>query len=184
LDWREPAARPEQFRVDSRTAARIEPGDYTRSGYDRGHLAPNYAIATRYGREAQEDTFLMSNITPQKHTLNAGPWKALEQRIATNYPARFGEIWVVAGPIFGAAPARLKRRVAVPEAFFMVVLDEQEGSVRATAFLLPQSAAGESLDAYLVSIDEVERRTGLDFLSAWPEATQAALESKRAARAW
>lgn len=184
LDWREPAARPEQFRVDPRTAARIEPGDYTRSGYDRGHLAPNYAIATRYGREAQDDTFLMSNITPQKHPLNAGPWKALEQRIATNYPARFGEIWVVAGPIFGAVPARLKRRVAVPDAFFMVVLDESEGRLRSTAFLLPQSAKDESLDSYLVAIDDVERRTGLDFLNELPAAAQAALESKRAARAW
>ncbi len=184
LDWREPAARPEQFRVDPRTAARIEPGDYTRSGYNRGHLAPNHAIATRYGREAQEDTFLMSNITPQKHTLNAGLWKALEQRIATNYPARFGEIWVVAGPIFGAVPARLKRRVAVPEAFFMIILDEQAGGVRATAFVLPQSAKDESLDSYLVAIDEVERRTGLDFLNELPAAAQAALESKRAARAW
>ncbi len=184
LDWREPAARPEQFRADARTTARIEPGDYTRSGYDRGHLAPNYAIATRYGREAQEDTFLMSNIAPQKHALNAGPWKALEQRIATNYPARFGEIWVVAGPVFAASPIKLKRRVAVPEAFFMIVLDEHEGGVRSTAFLMPQSATAESLDAYLVSIDEVERRTGLDFLNALPEPAQVALESKPAARGW
>jgi endonuclease G len=184
VDWKEPAARPAQFRIDGRTSARVEPGDYTRSGYDRGHLAPNFAIATRYGREVQEDTFLMSNITPQKHVLNAGLWKALEQRIATNYPARFGEVWVVAGPVFGAAPERIKRRVAVPEAFFMIVVDEQDGGLRSVAFLLPQSATGESLDAYLVSIDEVERRTGLDFLNALPEPAQVALEAKPAARAW
>eukprot|EP01031_Cornospumella_fuschlensis_P008743 gene8743-10766_t len=108
-DWQEPAPRPDEFRADPRTAARIEPADYTRSGYDRGHLAPNFGIATRFGRQAQEETFLMSNISPQKHALNAGPWKALEQRIATNYPGRFGEVWVLAGPVFPAQPERLKR---------------------------------------------------------------------------
>jgi endonuclease G len=183
-EWKEPAPRPDGFRVDPRTVARIEPADYTRSGYDRGHLAPNYGIATRFGRQAQEETFLMSNISPQKHPLNAGPWKALEQRIATNYPGRFGEVWVLAGPVFAAQPERLKRRVAVPAAFFMIILDEREGRVRAEAFLLPQDSAGDDLGAYLTSIDEIERRTGLDFLSALPDAAEAALESRRADRVW
>lgn len=176
--------RPDEFRVDPRTAARIEPSVYARSGYDRGHLAPNYAIATRYGREAQEETFLMSNITPQKHGLNAGLWKELEQKIATAYPARFGEVWVLAGPVFGPQPARLQRRVAVPEAFYMIVVDESEGRVRAQAFLFPQDAAGASLEPYLTTIDEIERLTGLDFLAALPDAAEAALESRRASRVW
>ena len=184
LDWQEPAPRPEEFRMDKRTAARVEPDDYTRSGYDRGHMAPNYGIATRFGRQAQEETFLMSNISPQKHGLNAGVWKTLEQRIATNYPGRFGEVWVLAGPVFPARPERLKKRVAVPSAFFMIVVDESEGRVRAEAFVMPQDAAGATLDAYLTSIDEIERRTGLDFLSALPDMAEAALESRRATRAW
>lgn len=100
--------------MDKRTAARVEPDDYTRSGYDRGHMAPNYGIATRFGRQAQEETFLMSNISPQKHGLNAGVWKTLEQRIATNYPGRFGEVWVLAGPVFAARPERLKNAWPCP----------------------------------------------------------------------
>src|SRR5690606_812364 len=56
--------RPDKFEIDRRTAARVSPDAYTGSGYDRGHLAPNFAIATRYGAAAQEETFLMSNITP------------------------------------------------------------------------------------------------------------------------
>lgn len=184
LDWREPAPRPEVFRADTRTVARIEPADYTRSGYDRGHMAPNYGIATRFGRQAQEETFLMSNISPQKHALNAGPWKALEQRIATNYPGRFGEVWVLAGPVFAAQPDRLKRRVAVPTAFFMIILDESEGRLRAEAFLLPQAAAAAELDTYLTNIDEIERRTGLDFLSDLPDPAETALEARVAAQPW
>jgi endonuclease G len=127
--------RPDNFAVDPRTAARIEPEVYTRSGYDRGHLAPNHAIATRYGAQAQAETFLMSNIMPQKHELNGGLWRQLEQRIATSYAGRFGEVWVLAGPVFGANPERLRGRVAVPEACYMIIVDESDDRVRAAAFL-------------------------------------------------
>jgi endonuclease G, mitochondrial len=184
ITLRDSPPRPEKFSVDSRTVARIEPSVYNRSDYDRGHLAPNYAIATRYGRQAQEETFLMSNITPQKHSLNAGLWKGLEQKIATNYPGRFGEVWVIAGPVFGAKPERLQRRVAVPEACYMIIVDESDGRVRAQAFLFPQDAAGESPDAYLTTIDDIERRTGLDFLAELPDDAESALESRQVARAW
>lgn len=177
--------RPGEFTPDRRTAARVEPGDYTGSGYDRGHLAPNFAIATRYGRRAQEETFLMSNIIPQRHALNAGPWQQLEQRVATAYPARFGEVWVIAGPVFGPKPDRLRRRVAVPEACFMIIVDESAGRVRLTAYLFPQDAPAEApLEDYLASVDEIERRTGLDFLSELPDDAEVALESRRAERAW
>ena len=72
--------RPERFETDRRTAARVGPEAYSGSGYDRGHLAPNYGIATRYGAAAQKETFLMSNIAPQRHALNAGLWQDLERR--------------------------------------------------------------------------------------------------------
>lgn len=177
--------RPEAFAPDLRTVARIDPAVYSGSDYDRGHLAPNYAIATRYGRQAQEETFQMSNIIPQRHALNAGAWKQLEQRIATSYPGRFGEVWVIAGPVFGPNPARLRRRVAVPEACYMIMLDESDGRVRAQAFVFPQDTpASAEPDRYLVSIDEVERRTGLDFLSELPDEVESALEGKTAERAW
>lgn len=177
--------RPEQFVLDLRSAARIEPADYAGSGYDRGHLAPNFIIATRYGRRAQEETFLMTNITPQRHSLNSGLWRELEQRIASGYSARFGEIWVVAGPVFGEKPPRLRRRVAVPEACYMILLDESAGRVRTTAYLFPQKAPPDGrLDDYLVTIDEIERRTGLDFFPELPDEAEAALEARRAERSW
>jgi endonuclease G len=118
--------------------------------------------------------------------LNAGIWKDLEQRIATNYTGRFGEVWVVAGPVFGPQPEKLQRRVAVPEAFYMIVIDESGGRVRAEAFLFPQEtpAGSGNLDAYLISIDEIERRTGLDFLADLPDDAENALEEHRVERAW
>ena len=185
IDLQDSPPRPDSFMPDLRTAARIEPQVYTNSGYDRGHLAPNYAIATRYGQRAQEETFQMSNISPQRHALNAGVWKQLEQRIATNYAGRFGEIWVLAGPVFGVNPEKLRRRVAIPDAFYMIVVDESDGRVRAEAFVFPQETpASVRMDDYLATVDEIERRTGLDFLSGLPDAAENALESRRVERAW
>lgn len=180
-----PTPRPESFETDLRTAARVEPSAYTNSGYDRGHLAPNYAITTRYGEAAQRETFLMSNVVPQRHALNAGVWKELEMKIATSYPGRFGEVWVLAGPVFGARPSRLPNGTVVPEAFFMIVVDESDGRVRAEAFVFPQETpAGADPERFLVSIDEIERRTGLDFLTELDDHAETALEAKRAQAVW
>ena len=181
----EPPPRPEKFSVDLRTVARVEPSTYSGSGYDRGHMAPNYAIATRFGAGGQEETFLMSNIVPQKHSMNAGLWKDLELRAATSYAARFREVWVMAGPVFGKHPQRLRGGVAVPEACWMVMLDEHEGRVRTQAFVIPQDApANAPLARYLVSIDHIEELTGLDLFPDLPDATEAAFEAKPAERVW
>jgi endonuclease G len=182
--------RPERFEVDARTVARVSSDAYTGTGYDRGHLAPNYGIATRFGEDAQRETFLMSNIIPQRHGLNAGLWKQLELRAATSYPARFGEVWIVAGPVFGATPNRLPTRggdVAprVPEGCFMILADESDGRVRTLAFLFPQDPkAGADLADYLTTIDEIEARIGLDFFAELPMEAQGELESRRAGRVW
>lgn len=180
-----PPRRPDKFEVDRRTAARISPDDYARSGYDRGHMAPNYAIATRHGEEAQRETFLMSNIVPQTHALNAGLWRELEMKIATSYPARYGEVWVLTGPVFGAAPKRLRGSVAIPEAFFLIVVDENEGRLRTLSLLVPHDApAGAEVGRYLTTIDDLQRRTGLDFLHELDDASEKEVEQVRPARVW
>lgn len=180
-----PPARPGRFEVDRRTQVRIAPEDYAASGFDRGHLAPNFAIATRHGAAAQRETFLMSNITPQRPAVNQGLWRDLEQRIAVNYPARYGEVWVFVGPVFGPEPARIRGRIAVPEAFFTIVLDEQDGRLRTLAFLIPQSAGARDDPAiFLTTISDVQRRTGLDFLPLLPDPEESAIEAYQAGRPW
>ncbi len=180
-----PGERPEGFDIDDRTFAKVRSSDYTGSGYDRGHMAPNYGIALCYGREAQEETFLMSNIVPQTHELNAGPWKELEMRAAVNYPARCQEIWVFAGPVFTPAPRKTAGGVPVPESCYKIMLDETEGRLRAQAFLMPQTLpAGSNPGNFLVSIDEIEKRTGIDFLPALEDEAETALEARVASSIW
>ena len=181
----ETGERPEGFETDLRTVARVEHGDYTGSGYDRGHMAPNFGIARCFGREAQLETFLMSNIVPQKHALNAGPWKELEQREALNYTGRFREIWVVAGPLFHGESKRMKSGVPIPNAFYKIQVDEHEGRVRSQAFIMAQDADEDSgMATMLVTVDEVERLSGLDFFPDLPDEVEHALEAADASRPW
>lgn len=185
-----PAERPGTFETDQRTVARVATDAYAGSGYDRGHLAPNFAIATRYGKAAQRETSLMSNIIPQRHGLNAGLWKQMELRIATSYPARFGEVWVLAGPVLKKPPARLPARggatgPAIPTECYMIVVDENDGRVRTLAFLFPQEPpAGARPEDYLTTVDEIERRTGLEFFAELPIDAENLIEARRAERVW
>jgi len=179
------APRPDRFEIDHRTAARVSPQYYERSGYDRGHLAPNYAIATRFGEVAQRETFLMSNITPQLHSLNAGLWKNLEMKIATSYPARYGEVWVFAGPVFGDESKMIRGGVLIPEAFFMIIVDEQDGKLRTLSVLVPQKVPEDAKwDDYLTTVDEIERRTRLDFFAELEDVAEVQVEQQRAASIW
>ncbi|PXX98489.1 DNA/RNA non-specific endonuclease [Halomonas sp. LBP4] len=180
-------ARPD-FRRDWRTLWPIAADSYFGSGYDRGHLAPNYAIAVVHGREAQRDTFTMSNMSPQRPDLNRRLWQRLEEVVIDHFVPRFGVVQVITGPVF---PPRwldnVTNRVGlveVPEAFYKIIVVPAE-EPRALAFLMPQEVSGgEPLDDYLVSIDEVEARTGLDFFPRLPGEVAEVLEGEVVTEGW
>lgn len=180
--------RPSSFKSDVRTTARVTTTEFVRSGYDRGHLSPNYAISVCYGEEAQKETFLLSNIVPQVHALNAGLWKDLEQRIVRRYVERYGTVWVQVGPVFTEPAAKKVGRIPVPNAFWMVVSEYEETTrgLRAIAYLIPHEETwrDRELTRYVVSIRKVEALTGLDFFPKLPAASQDRLESTPAPRAW
>lgn len=177
--------RPSRFRVDERTKSKVNHDDYTRSGYDRGHMAPNYGIATRYGREAQLETFLMSNICPQKPKLNRQRWRLLEEKVAKEYANDLEEVWVITGPIFDEKVEQLASGVEIPDAFYKIVLDEKDGKPRMIAFVIQQEVKGnESLPDYLTSVDSVEKLTGLDFFSELENELENQLEAEKPNGLW
>ncbi|MDZ7854018.1 MAG: DNA/RNA non-specific endonuclease [Halomonas sp.] len=185
----DPSAGPRPgFQRDWRTLWPISPDSYFGSGYDRGHLAPNYAIAAVHGRDAQLDTFYMSNMSPQRPELNRRLWQRLEEVVMDRFVPRLGILQVITGPVF-PAPFRsnvLNRvgLVEVPEAFYKILVVPGE-EPRALAFLMPQRVTGdEPLDDFLVSIDEVEALTGLDFFPQLPEAAAVELEAEIETAGW
>ena len=177
--------RPSRFSTDNRTVARISNDDYTNTGYDRGHMAPNAAMDYCYGREGQLDSFLMSNICPQTPTLNRGIWASLEENVR-DWANAYDEVWVFTGPIFDWLQESLPCGVEIPDAFYKIVVDElPEGSLRALAFVIPQDVeAGTSCVDWLESIDYVEQLTGIDFLSGLADSVENELESHRASTIW
>jgi len=170
--------RPSRFKTVERTTSKVSQDDYKDSGYDRGHMAPNYAIATRYGREAQLQTFLMSNICPQSSKLNRGIWNGLEQKIADIYANDLGEVWVVTGPVFDNQREYLTTGVEIPDAFYKIVVDELDGHPRMIALLIPQEVEGcEDLERFIVSVDSIEGITGIDFFQELEDSMEDSLES-------
>jgi endonuclease G len=180
-----PGKRPSKFKIDERTQARVSHDDYLQSdyqtnpeSYDRGHMAPNFAIGSRYGRDAQLETFLMSNVCPQRSTLNQQTWEALEKDIANNYSHDDDEVWVTVGPIVGHSPKRLNGVATIPDAFYAIIFDDDGGIPRVLALIMNQDVHGiQSLRQYVTTVDSIEARTGLDFMNALPDSLENAIES-------
>ena len=178
--------RPEHFRVDARTFSRVRSDAYTGSGFDRGHMAPNYAMSRFHGRAAQLASFRMSNIVPQQGRLNQKLWQRLEEIEADVYAAGPRPLWVVMGPVFDGVDQRLDSGVAVPDAFYRIwARYNDRGEPQVLAFLVPQTVSGyEPLDDFAVTVDAVEAVTGLDFFHRLDESLEARLESGLSLKAW
>ncbi|ALM51588.1 DNA/RNA non-specific endonuclease [Halomonas huangheensis] len=183
------------FDADWRTLWPVSTSSYSGSGYDRGHLAPNYAMAVNGGEAAQQDSFLMSNMLPQRPKLNRQLWQRLEAVVMDHFLPRFGRLQVITGPIYAPmewASVESWTRLAldrvgfieIPQSFYKIVVVPGE-TPRAVAFIMPQDVQGdEPLSDYLVSIDEVERRTGLNFMPSLPPAVESAWEATAGVGDW
>lgn len=159
---------------------------YDHSGYDRGHMAPNHAIASRFGEEMQKSTFKMTNVAPQRPALNRGVWRDIEHRIADLWAPRWGEIWVVVGSVPASDGLSLgSSGIDIPESYFQVVVAQDGYDVRAFAVLIPQNVSWHEWPTrYLITIDELEEATGLDFMPDLPEFIQSPLEAELPSRLW
>ena len=143
-------------------------------GHDRGHLVPNYAINTQFGRVAQFETFFMSNIAPQRAGMNRGIWQRLEKQVIRAYAPERKQVLAITGPTFGPDPALLKRRggllVPVPDSFFLILADperypfESPDNLDILALEVPQALGPEPIDDRLISsLPVLEAKTGLTF---------------------
>lgn len=173
------------FLIDRGVPAAPRPDAYTNSGYDRGHMVPNHAIISRYGEEARRQTFLMSNISPQKPALNRGVWRDVEHRIADLWTAKYGEIWVIVGSIPSESGQQFANGIDIPSAYYQIIVAQEGMDVRALGVLFPQEVHWNAWAArHIVSIDEIEEATGLDFFSELPSFIQDPLESQIPNRLW
>ncbi|MFO7938008.1 MAG: DNA/RNA non-specific endonuclease [Kiritimatiellia bacterium] len=173
------------FKKDFRAKNSPNPDDYYKSGYDRGHMAPNRGITTCYGRKAQKETFLLSNICPQKAGLNRGPWRRMEYMIADIWPEKYGDIYVLTGAHSTGNRKKLPSGINIPAGFYKIALAQHNNRLYAMAIYMKQETGfGAFPRTKTVSIDKIEQMTGLDFLSALPDDIEEQLESGTATRLW
>jgi len=177
--------RPDSFFPDDRAIVLVPTTAYSHTGYHRGHLIPNYLISVCYGRIAQIATFSTTNVSPMTPRLNTGIWADLESRVARNYRFTLEKVWIITGPVFGRDSTRLPSGVLVPVAFYKILVDEDAIGPRALAFVIPQKLPrSPKLRNYIVSVDDVERLTGLDFLPDLPDDIEEKIESIRPKDIW
>lgn len=165
---------------------RITHDDYTNTGYDRGHMVRSEERTRSV--EDNKATFLLTNILPQRHELNAGPWLRLEERCEELAQKEGRGLHIVAGGLYGDRPETIGKGVAVPDAFYKIVVVQDRGQgardvgpgTRVIAVIMPNTAGiqDEGWARYRVTVDEIERRAGYDFLTAVPEAAQRTIEAR------
>lgn len=157
--------------------AKAYTADYTRTGYDRGHMAP--AADMKWSRQAMEESFYLSNICPQNPNLNRGDWNDLEEK-SRQWARKFGAVYIACGPIYDSKePKRIgNNRVAVPDAFYKVILVNDPKKPKAIGFVFANAAGHLSLKKYAVTVDSVEKKTGIDFFPALPDEVENRIEAE------
>lgn len=172
--------RTDNFRRDPAVRdGSAEQEDYRRSGFTRGHLVP--AADLRSDRRAMDETFLLSNISPQLAAFNGGIWRELEESVR-DWTEEHNVLYVVTGPIVEDTAERIgPNQVAVPKAFYKVVLTAGGEGI---GFVIPHEVQELPLSAFAKTIDEVEAVTGLDFYPEMVSVSSPATEAEYDLNAW
>ena len=175
VDFKEDEQVPKECRVVS--------SDYNGGHYGRGHLCP--AGDMKWNQQAMQDCHYMTNICPQTAELNKNWWEHLE-RACRQWARQEGSVYIVCGPIFFDSPKRFgkKHRMAVPQAFYKVVLSLRKGGEKALGFYYVNDDSRQPMEEAVRSVDEIERLTGIDFFSSLPDEQEDRLEAMTDLRAW
>lgn len=174
--------RGNEFMADPGVKGCSLPEDYAGSGFDRGHLVP--AGDLKWNGTAMRQSFMLTNVGPMHKALNEGGWAKLEEKVR-EWTARDSALLVFTGPVVSDSDTTLLNGdVKVPSAYYKVIMAPCVRPMRVIAFIYPNGHSGGRLQQYAVSVDEVERRTGLDFFPTLPPEEQQRLESPVNLGAW
>jgi endonuclease G len=159
-------SRENSFHAETRLppGQRAELADYARSGFDRGHMAPNGDMPDR---ASQRDSFSLANIVPQDGENNRHVWAAIEGTVR-KMAKREGDLYVITGPAFLGSNLRQVGKVIVPSHLYKVVYSPRQ-KAGAAWFIENQADAKPNV----IPIPELERIIGINLLPALPERDKA-----------
>lgn len=154
--------------------------NYKKSGYNKGHLLP--AGDRRGSYKEYEETFLTSNISPQTYEFNSGIWNRLEQKVRY-WAQKYDGVYVVtAGVLEDDLKTIGYEHVAVPKYFYKVLLTKDK--TRMIGFLVPHKESNKSLYEFVVSVNEIEKLTGIDFFPELEDTLENKLEANTSYKEW
>ncbi len=184
--------------IEDKALAELAPSDdtYKHSGYSRGHLCMK-KIAWRLGANADWNTHTTLNACPQIQGFNSGIWLDMEYKTAS-WADKYNDVWVICGPAWIKSKDvtyigdENEMKIPIPHFFWKIVIKKSEEKLDSLAFLYPHKAIGKSKDSkskyrhedYLVSVNEIEEVTGLDFFTNLDDEKEDALEGEKADAIW
>ena len=160
------------------------------SGFGHGHICPS---ADRlYSKEANKQTFYLTNLQPQYNKFNAGLWNKMEERVRR---------WIALSPVTDTLfvckggtidsedniLTRISNTLIVPKYFYMAMLYKTTEGYKAIAFWaenLNADNSNDNLRDYAITIDDLEKRTGIDFFCNLPDEVEEKVESQTSASYW
>ena len=178
-----PQERTDNFRIDPKVRNNpVGSGDYSGSGYDRGHLCP--AGDMKLNLTSMSETFYMSNMSPQNPSFNRGIWETLESRVRTWALEKDG-VYVVTGPILKNICGTIKNgTISVPCSYYKIVFKDNGNEKIAIALILSNQGSSSSLKSFATSIDNIEALTGIDFFSSLSDDIENKIESTINTSSW
>ncbi len=188
--WLGNSPRRNDFRPDPTLPGgwyQVRSNDYNNSGFDRGHMTP--AADRDNTPQNVSATFLMTNIVPQAPDNNQGPWAKLEN-YSRGLADQGKELYIIAGG-YGNTRSIGKGnvKITVPDRVWKVIVvmdklgltaNDVNASTRVIAIDMPNQQGIKEMDwrKYRVSVDLIEERTGYNFLTNVPDATQVQIEER------
>lgn len=197
--------RTDAWSVDPKLPAemQVQESDHKNDGFDKGHLCASEDRV--YLKEANEQTFYYSNMSPQLNDFNDGFWGKLEARVQTwgrsTADGVYDKVYVTKGGTLNKLLKNFKgttvnggtpttdangftiHGLACPEYYFMAVLSQKDDVFHAIAFLVPhkegmtRNPSSDELKEYVVSVDKLEEETGIDFFCNLPDVLENEVEA-------
>lgn len=177
-------SRSDSFTADPKiSGASATYHDYKGSGYDRGHLAP--AGDMSWSVDAMEESFYFSNISPQIPEFNQGIWNRLENRVR-KLAERYGTVYIVTGPLFHGEPLEYVGESNIPVAthFFKALLVKQKEKWYGIGYALPHQTGLRHFRDYSITVDSLQKLTGLDFFPLLPDSVEVEVERQIVDKIW
>ena len=157
--------------------------DYTRSGWDRGHMAP--AADMKWSEQAMLESFYFTNICPQQHNFNAKDWERLEEK-ARQLAQSKGSLYVICGPIITTNEHGTigPNQVTVPDSFFKAFLYKDDKGYHSIAYIMPNRQTGQPSSNYALTVNDLEKQIGLDLFTNLKKSIQESVESQLVLTDW